>query len=57
MRAWEDEEEEAVDGRKELVTTCSQRGVQSEQQRFLSSLQGDDEAGDGCWLNVAFLTL
>lgn len=44
MRALEDEEEEAVVGRKrkELVTTCSQHGVQSEQQRFLSSLQGDE---------------
>lgn len=39
-----DEEEEAVTGRKrkELVTTCSQHGVQSEQRRFLSSLQGDE---------------
>lgn len=37
-----DEEEEAVVGRKrkELVTTCSQHGVQ--QRRFLSSLQGDE---------------
>lgn len=45
MRAWEDEEEEAAVGRKrkELLTTCSQHGVQSEQQRrFLSSLQGDE---------------